>query len=77
LRTIGKSDHAPIAEFKYHQEQICSVDWNPNDSSVLACSSADDTTTVWDLSVEGEDSNEKYDVPPQLMFLHMVLFSKN
>ena len=72
LRTIGKKNHEAIAEFKFHQDQITSVDWNPNDSSVVACSSADDSTTVWDLSVESEDSNEKYEVPPQLMFLHMV-----
>lgn len=72
-----------IAGFKFHQKPITSIEWHPTDNSVVAVSCADNTTTLWDLSVELDD--EEYNkesglglgegpekVPPQLLFIHHV-----
>ena len=65
-----------LANFKWHKDAITSVDWHPTDEATLAVSSADDTTSIWDMSVE-EDLSFSPDVanaeyyPPQLLFLHM------
>lgn len=70
----------PVASFTWHQSPITSIEWNPNEDSCFAASSADDSVTLWDLSVELDDeervqsaigSNDKIkDVPPQLLFVH-------
>lgn len=64
-----------MANFHWHQQAITSVDWHPSDETVLAVSSADDTLSIWDMSVE-EDGEQV--VPPgaehypaQLLFVHM------
>lgn len=76
-----KSD--PVASFNFHKQPITSIEWHPGDDSVVGVASADNTTTLWDLSVEiddeeyGKETNlglgegaEK--VPPQLLFIHHV-----
>jgi len=76
LRTL-KSPTDPcgsVANFKWHTDQITSVEWSPTDDSVLAVASADNQVTIWDLSVEKdtEASTEAKgdDLPPQLLFVH-------
>jgi ribosome assembly protein RRB1 len=74
----------PIANFEYHKAPITSLEWAPHDESVLCVSGADDQVTVWDLSVEADDEEERSrttevvasddkkleDFPPQLLFIH-------
>lgn len=55
LRTVGHGS-LPLAHFTYHKGSITSLEWAPHDESVLAVSSADNQLTVWDLSVEADDS---------------------
>ena len=68
-----------VATFKHHTAPITSVEWNTRDSSVFAASGADDQLTLWDLAVERDDDGEDdtqgklKDLPPQLLFIHMVL----
>ena len=56
LRNLVK--HGAAAEFtsKYtwHSDAICSIAWDPEDENVLAVASADDTVTVWDMSMEAD-----------------------
>jgi len=65
----------PIS-FEWHKSPITSLEWNPNDSSVVAVSSSDDQLTIWDFSLEDDpdasDSQIPADdsVPPQLLFIH-------
>lgn len=71
---------ASVAHFHYHTAPITSIDWNPNDSSVIAVSSADNQVSLWDMSVEIDTEAEgaldgnvvqgTEDLPPQLLFLH-------
>ena len=74
---------SPVASFNFHKKAITSVEWHPSDDSVVAVASADNTATLWDLSVEIDD--EEYGkeaglglgegaekVPPQLLFIHHV-----
>ncbi|XP_071815384.1 glutamate-rich WD repeat-containing protein 1-like [Apostichopus japonicus] len=64
----------PIAKFKQHTAPITSVEWHPIDSTVFACSGADDQITLWDLALErdpdAEAQDQQVDVPPQLLFIH-------
>lgn len=73
------SDLSAVVYFRYHSAPITSLEWNPNDSSVLAVSGADDKLTMWDFAVEPEDSAMSVDgssvavednVPAQLLFVH-------
>ena len=74
----GGSILSPVVAFRYHTAPITSIEWNPNDNSVLAVSAADDRLTIWDFAVEpedpsgdGEQSQKKdKDIPPQLLFVH-------
>ena len=65
-----------VAMFKHHTAPITSVEWHPTDSSVFAASGSDNQVTLWDLAVERDDITEDkgrhLDVPPQLLFIHMV-----
>jgi len=74
---------SPVANFNFHKQPITSIEWHPNDDSVVAVTCADNTTTLWDLAVELDD--EEYGkeaglglgegqerVPPQLLFIHHV-----
>ncbi|ODQ76928.1 hypothetical protein BABINDRAFT_163932 [Babjeviella inositovora NRRL Y-12698] len=70
---------APVAHYDFHQSPITSISFNPNDESILAVSSQDNTVTLWDLSVEADDEEiieqraqvkGMEDIPPQLLFVH-------
>lgn len=50
-----KMPKANIAQFDYHKKPITSVEWNPNDDTVIAVGSEDDKLTIWDLAVERDD----------------------
>ena len=69
------SKPTPVASFRYHTEQITSVEWHPTDDSIVAVAAGDNTVTLWDLAVELDDEESKdtagvQDVPPQLLFVH-------
>lgn len=80
----GSAKPTPVASFNWHKSPITSVEWHPTEDSCFAASSADDSVTLWDLSVELDDEergqtivtthNGKQDmtgqVPPQLLFVH-------
>lgn len=83
LRTWPQSKNKTpetAATFSWHQGPISSIEWHPTESSVLACSGADDQLTIWDLALErdaeeeaimGKNSaGETIEVPPQLLFIH-------
>ena len=70
-----------MAVFKHHTAPITSVEWHPNDYSVLATSGDDHQIALWDLAIEkdseidddgrsNETNSELKDVPPQLLFIH-------
>ncbi|KAJ2689312.1 Ribosome assembly protein rrb1 [Coemansia spiralis] len=85
MRKWGNSNgrSTPAAEFKWHRKAITSIEWCPNDESVLAVAGADDQITLWDLAVEldaeeearhreamvGSDGTRR-EVPAQLLFIH-------
>lgn len=67
----------PVATFKHHSAYVTSVEWHPTDATVFAASGADNQVTIWDLAVEKDDENEEMSMdanqlPPQLLFIHMV-----
>ena len=68
-----------MAVFKHHTAPITSVEWHPTDASVFVACGADGQATLWDLAVERDDASEgtgrHLDVPPQLLFIHMVCYS--
>jgi len=70
---------ASVAVFKHHTAPITSVEWHHTDSSVFAASGSDNQVTLWDLAVERDNDTEgkgrHLDVPPQLLFIHMVWMS--
>jgi ribosome assembly protein RRB1 len=71
----GHQRPSPIANFKYHKEQITSIEWHPTDDSIVAVGAGDNTVTLWDLAVELDDEESRdtagvSDVPPQLLFVH-------
>jgi ribosome assembly protein RRB1 len=64
-----------VASFRFHRQQITSIEWHPQEDSVVAVAAADDTLTLWDLAVELDDDESRNtvgvpDVPPQMLFLH-------
>lgn len=64
-----------VANFRFHKEQITSIEWHPQDDSIVAVAAGDNTLTLWDLAVELDDEESRdtagvQDVPPQLLFLH-------
>ncbi|KAG9656605.1 glutamate-rich WD repeat-containing protein-like protein 1, partial [Aureobasidium melanogenum] len=66
-----------VASFKFHKEQITSVEWHPTDDSIVAVCAGDNTLTLWDLAVELDDEESRdtagvQDVPPQLLFVHYM-----
>lgn len=70
----------PVASFNWHKAPITSIEWHPTEDSCFAASSADDSVTLWDLSVEQDEEergqtaggreDKTKDVPPQLLFVH-------
>ena len=66
-----------ITRIRWHTDAITSLQFEPREESVLAVTSADNKMTLWDFSVEVDESeklekNEEIDIeiPPQMMFLH-------
>lgn len=93
LRSFGgakSSPTEPVGKFSWHQgKPIASCQWDPHDESALVVAAADNTVTVWDLSVEddqplpstttiphdngGGEDDFASSVPPQLLFIHQGL----
>lgn len=92
LRSFGgarNSSTEPVGKFSWHQgKPISSCQWDPHDESALVVAAADNTVTVWDLSVEddqqqtsatasaengGGEDDFASTVPPQLLFIHQGL----
>lgn len=69
---------AALSEIKFHVDSICSIEWQPHDEWTLAVGALDDRLSLWDLSVESDESGlsglkpmqSEEDVPDQLLFLH-------
>jgi ribosome assembly protein RRB1 len=61
-----------ITRIRWHKDQITSIQFEPREDSVVAVVSADDKLTIWDFSVEVDESEtaneEDMEIPPQLMF---------
>ena len=71
---------------RHHMGAVTSVEWCPHESSMLATTSADNQTIVWDLALErdpeeeaamaadmeamGSNAAAPADIPPQLLFVH-------
>ena len=76
----GQLKPKPVASFDFHREPITSIEWHPNDDSVVAVASADNTLTLWDLAVEMDDEEAHEagmaDVPSQLLFVHYMEMAK-
>ncbi|KAJ9122248.1 hypothetical protein QFC22_001668 [Naganishia vaughanmartiniae] len=84
LKADIKSAPTPVAHFQWHTQPITSVEWSPHDTSLFLASSADDSVTMWDLSVEADEDESANNatrnivdaqgrmvaVPPQLLFVH-------
>ena len=49
---------APVAHFGWHSGQVTSIEWAPDDENELLVASADNTVTLWDLSLEEDDEAE-------------------
>ncbi|KAK9475459.1 WD40-repeat-containing domain protein [Dipodascopsis tothii] len=70
----------PAASFDFHKAPVTSIEFHPTEESIVAVSSADNTLTLWDLSVEADDeeiaSQKRTDdgqlegIPLQLLFVH-------
>ncbi|KAJ8614541.1 hypothetical protein CTAYLR_000844 [Chrysophaeum taylorii] len=85
LRAFGGASTAttpdPVGCFAWHEgNPISSVQWDPHDESALVLAAADNTVTLWDLSVEDDhpaprEGTDDFlsSVPPQLLFIHQGL----
>ncbi len=77
LKEGNSNEYSAVGHFKWHRDQITSIEWDPNDESVLAVSGADNQVTVWDLSLEKDDhidtEIDEEDFPAQLLFVHQGL----
>lgn len=66
-----------VSVFALSRAPINNLGWHPTDSALFIASCRDDTISIWDVSVERDetttDVEQKYgleDLPPQLLFLH-------
>lgn len=64
----------PITNLHWHTEAITSIEWQPHDEWTIAVCSADNRLSMWDFSVEKDDSEmvdeNLQNIPDQMMFLH-------
>lgn len=70
LKYPGKE---PISYIDWHEDQITSIQWQPDDEWTLAVASADNRLSIWDFSVEENNMGMQRDddqVPEQIIFLH-------
>lgn len=59
LRSFSSATVDPVAEFSHHHKgPICSVEWSPHESSVLASAGEDDQVAIWDLALEKDAEEE-------------------
>ncbi|KAL7272498.1 Ribosome assembly protein rrb1 [Rhizina undulata] len=75
--TLKGENVVATASFAFHKAPITSVEFHPGEDSIVAVASADETVTLWDLSVEVDDEESRdtggvEDVPPQLLFVHWM-----
>jgi ribosome assembly protein RRB1 len=47
-----------VSHFRWHSKPITSIEWAYDDENVLSVGCADNTVTVWDLSLERDDDAE-------------------
>lgn len=57
----SKDNDEPLCCFKWHEEPITSVAFQPNDKSMMAVASEDNRITIWDLAAE--NGQVESDVP--------------
>ena len=43
----------------WHKESVCTIQWSPMDDWSLAVGSLDNTVSLWDFSVEKDDTNNQ------------------
>ena len=71
LRYVGKP---AITHVHWHADAITSIEWQPHDEWTLCVGSADNRLSLWDFSVEKDDSEmvdeNLQNIPDQLLFLH-------
>ncbi|KAJ1496445.1 WD40-repeat-containing domain protein, partial [Baffinella frigidus] len=76
---IKRGSRAPmaVAVFAWHKAAIASVHWHPTDAPVILAACRDGYCSIWDLSVERDESAKELEskhglegLPPQLLFLH-------
>lgn len=66
-------ERQPISHVDWHEDQITSIEWQPNDEWTLAVASGDNKLSIWDFSVEENSSMMQRDsdsIPEQIIFLH-------
>ncbi len=72
--TQDQKNFDSITRIRWHTQAITSLQFEPGEDSVLAVSSEDNKLTIWDFSVEVDESAQQQsadeEIPPQLMFLH-------
>jgi ribosome assembly protein RRB1 len=60
----------------YYVFGLAGVQWHPHEESTLAVASADDSISIWDMSLEPDNevpavgAELEDDIPPQLLFVH-------
>lgn len=63
-----------ITNIHWHSDAITSIEWQPHDEWTLCVGSADNRLSLWDFSVEKDDSEmvdeNLQNIPDQLLFLH-------
>lgn len=71
LRYVGKP---AITNIHWHTDAITSIEWQPHDEWTICVGSADNRLSMWDFSVEKDDSEmvdeNLQNIPDQLLFLH-------
>jgi len=55
----NRDEYESITKIRWHTAPITSIAFEPREDSVLAVTSADDKMTLWDFSVEDDDTEMK------------------
>jgi ribosome assembly protein RRB1 len=72
-KSFDQKGYDSIKRIRWHNQAITSLQFEPGEDSVLAVASTDNNLTIWDFSVEVDESEQTpsgEDILPQLMFLH-------
>lgn len=77
-KAAKKKSIKPHAHYKWHTGAITTVDWCPHDASTCSASGEDNQISIWDLSLEQDNSEpvrgaqlpKDMKIPPQLVFVH-------